>query len=135
MRGLPTYPVMQWVFETYSGVLFASVMFSVLFPAIGDALNSARRAQCTNSLSMPGREGDVVYLERGRIVRVWSSPWQGGRAGQIMFVEENDGQLVPREQALRDGFAVFMEALDRLRQYRLDSGWSGFPKMYPDSPG
>jgi hypothetical protein len=120
---------MQWVFETYSGVLFASLMFAVLFPAIGDALDTARRAQCTNNLWMPGRHGDVVYLERGRIVRVWSSRWSGGRTGQIEFVEENDGQLVPREQALRDGFAVFMEALDRLRQYRLDSGWNGFPTM------
>ncbi len=88
---------------------------------------------CTNVLRQhSGSHPDTVCLERGRIVSV-SSCWLCGSQPyvQICFVEEKDGELLQSEQALLEGFAVLSEALDRLRQYKLDWCESSIPETNP----
>jgi hypothetical protein len=100
------------------------VIVAILGPEVDSARRAARRAICTINLRQhSGAHADTVYLDRGRIVRVWSCWCCGSWPGiQIYFAEERNGELLPTEQALREGFPVLTEAIVRLRLYKLDRG-------------
>jgi hypothetical protein len=121
------YAVARHLFEAYTGVLLGCVIFGILFPEIVSARENARRAVCTNTfLQHSGSHGSTVCLERGEIVSVSSCPVCGSKPDvRIFFVEKQDGEFFSSEQIDREGVAVLVEAIDRLRQDRRRRGATG----------
>jgi hypothetical protein len=122
MQPLAPHVIACRLFAGFYACLFGLVVVAVLTPAVVTAREAARHALCTNIVRQhSGSHPDVVVLEHGKIVKVascWccgSHPWR-----RLDFMEELDGELRASQHAMRDGFAVLREALDRLRQYNLD---------------
>jgi hypothetical protein len=123
MRLPRAYFVIQHLVDAYVALLLALVIAAVLIPPVASAREAARRAVCTHHLRLLSglHPDDVVCLKQGRIVWVSSCRCCGSVPGiRIRFVEEKDGELQPSDRATLDGLSVLDEALDRLRQYKLD---------------
>jgi hypothetical protein len=131
MRPPRTYLVTRLLFEAYFAVLLGTVILAILIPPVVSAREAAARAVCTNNVSShSGSHADIVCLEQGRIVwvsRCWCRSTLPGC--QICFVEEKDGELQSSEKSLLEGLAVLSEALDRLRQHKLNRRESGIPEI------
>jgi hypothetical protein len=133
------YVVARHLFEALAAVLLGCVIFAVLIPEIVSAREAARRAVCTNTLlQYSGSHGSTVCLERGRIAWVSNCRVCGSHPGvRIFFVEKKRGwEFISTEQIDREGVAVLVEAIDRLRRDRRARGetcngsrFSGFPSL------
>jgi hypothetical protein len=131
------YVVARHLFEALAAVLLGCVIFAVLIPEIVSAREAARRAVCTNTLlQYSGSHGSTVCLERGRIAWVSNCRVCGSHPGvRIFFVEKKRGwEFISTEQIDREGVAVLVEAIDRLRRDMRLRGETGNGSRFSEFP-
>jgi hypothetical protein len=112
--------VARHLFEAYAALLFGLAIAAVWIPPMLSARETARRTMCTNTVRQhSGSCGDIVYLDHGNVVDVWSCWACGARPdNRIYFVDVNDPESKASERVVNDGIAVLSEARERLRQYK-----------------
>jgi hypothetical protein len=131
------YLIGRHLFEALAVLLLGCVIFAILLPEIVSAREAARRAVCTNTLlQYSGSHGSTVCLERGRIAWVSNCRVCGSHpCVRIFFVEKKSGgEFVSTEQTDREGVAVLVEAIDRLRRDRRPRGETGNGSRFSEFP-